>query len=54
MISFTFSSCVLEGKNPPVGFFQEQPGNLEKDVETKKLEYHHLKMKVLEKKWGYR
>lgn len=50
----SLSSCVLEGKDPPVGFFQEQLGNLEKGIETKKIEYHCLKIQVLEKKWGYR
>lgn len=50
----TFSSCVLEGKDPPAGFFQEQPVNLEKDSKTKKSEYHCLNTQVLEKKWDFR
>lgn len=54
MIALTFSSCVLEGKDPSVGFFQEQPGNLEKGIKTKKIEYHCLKVEVLDMKWGYR
>lgn len=54
MMYLTFSSCVLEAKDPPVGFFQEQPGSLEKDIKTKKFEYHCLNMWVLEKMWDFR
>lgn len=40
LMHLDFSVCVLEGKDPLVGFFQKQPGNLEKDSKMKKFEFH--------------